>query len=67
MEKNKLVTEYSIVGQDIEQHFNTYKEAEKYCKGLGIENQMEVQFFSKQWKNGQEGNVEIFKNFGEHL
>lgn len=67
MKKNKLVTEFSVIGQDIEEHFNTYNEAEKYCIDLGKEQQMEVQFFSKEWINGIEGDVVIFKNYGEHL
>ena len=67
MKKNKLVTEFSVIGQDIEEHFNTYNEAEKYCIDLVKEQQMEVQFFSKEWINGIEGDVVIFKNYGEHL
>ena len=67
MANNKTVTEFSVVGQDIEEHFNTYSEAEKCCLDLTKEQQMEVQFFSKEWNNGNEGDVVIFKNYGEHL
>ena len=63
----KKVIEYSVVGQDVEEHFDKYNQAENYCKDLGKEQQMEVQFFSKEWVDGNEGEVVIFKNFGEHL
>ena len=60
--------EFSVVGNGIEEHFDTYEQAETFCKELGNNGeQMEVQFFSKEWQDGNEGEVIIFKNFGEEL
>lgn len=65
--KKKVTIEYSIVGNEVEEHFDTYSEAENFCKDLGKDEQMEVQFFSKEWIDGTEGEVVIFKNYGEQL
>ena len=62
----KTDKEFSVVGADIEEHFDNYNDAEDFCMSLSNEEQMDVQFFSKEWNNGEEGDVEIFKNFGEH-
>ena len=62
----KTVIEFSVVGADIEEHFDNYNDAEGFCMSLSSEEQMDVQFFSKEWNNREEGDVEIFKNYGEH-
>ena len=68
MKQKTTTIEFSVVGADIEEHFNTYNQAEKFCKSLGNNGeQMEVQFFSKEWIDGIEGEVVIFKNYGEEL
>lgn len=58
--------EFSVIGTYIEEHFDNYNEAEEYCMDLSKDEQMDVQFFSKEWNDEEEGEVEIFKNFGEH-
>ena len=57
--------EFSVIGSEIEEHFDNYNDAEEYCMGLSEEEQMDVQFFSKEWNNEEEGEVVIFKNFGD--
>jgi len=63
----KNTIEYSVIGNDIEEHFDNYQEAENFVIDLGKDEQMDVQFFSKEWNGTQEGEVVIFKNFGEQL
>lgn len=64
-------TEYSIIGNDVEEHFEHYEDAEKFLSDYTPEQQMDMQFFEKEWlhDNGKwnEGNVKIIKNYGEHL
>lgn len=71
MKKVKETIEYPIVGTCIEEHFETYSEAEDFLKDLEPEQQMDVQFFSKEWDitdgEAKEGEVVIFKNYGEHF
>ena len=67
MKNEKVIIEYSLVGNDIEEHFSNYEDAERECKSYPIDYQMDFQFFSKEWINGSEGEVVIFKNYGEHL
>ena len=43
-----------------------FRVSEGFCMSLSNEEQMDVQFFSKEWNNEEEGDVEIFKNYGEH-
>lgn len=73
--KNKEITvEYQVQdGQGIDEIFPTQREAESYLHDMGKDQQMSVQFFSKEWiwnesrSVWQEHNVTIIKNYGEHL
>jgi len=63
----KTSTEYSIVGNKIEEHFETYTEAKNFFNSLPKKSKSKVQFFSKEWikQSGEwiEGTVLLFSNF----
>ena len=59
--------EFSVVGTEIEEHFDNYENAESFLSELSNEEQMDVQFFSKEWEGIEEAEVIIFKNYGEHF
>jgi len=58
--------EYSVVGNDIEEHFEDKSRADAFYESLSAEEKKDVQYFSKEWiYNGEtwgEGEVVIFKN-----
>lgn len=73
MKNKRAITEFSVQGGEIEEHFQNYDDAVEFLNDLTNEQQMDVQFFSKEWikdnsnDGWNEGDVIIFKNKGEHI
>lgn len=56
------IIEYSVVGQDTEEHFEDMDSAVDFYNSLTPKQRSKVQFFSKEWNNGEEGEVIILRN-----